>query len=157
MPWEISLPSDTIPHPIFAKAGSHPGHTSHLLISPDLSFAVIAFACGRNTNAGALASETERVLTPLMQKAVGEATLKTYAGIYKQKCDKKCDECGEVVIEVDAEMKITRMTDCERNDLFQKFDLNCRHEECFAKLWPTGRAGEFRYFPFVAILSEGEK
>ena len=145
MPWEISLPSDLVPHPLFAKAGSHPAHTSHLLISPYLSFAVIALACGSKTNAGLLASETERILTPLMQKAVGEAALKTYGGIYKQKCDKKCDECGEVVIEVDAQMKITRITDCEGNDLFQKFDRRCEKEECHAKLWPTGREGVFRW------------
>lgn len=144
MPWEISLPSDTVAHPLFAKAGGHPGHTSHLLISPDLSFAVIAFACGPNSNARALASETERILTPLMQKAVGEKALKTYAGIYKQKCEKKCDGCGEVIIEVDAEMKITSMTDCDRKNLFRKFDVRCEKEECFARLWPTGREGEFR-------------
>jgi hypothetical protein len=144
MPWEISLPSDTVAHPLFGKAGSHPGHKSQLLISPGLSFAVIAFACGPQTNAGELASETERILTPLLQKAVGEATLMVYAGIYKQECNKKCNGCGEVIIEVDAEMKITRLTDCDGDDLFGKFDVSCQKEECFAKLWPTGREGEFR-------------
>jgi len=144
MPWEISLPSDTVAHPLYGKAGLHPGHTSHLSISPGLAFAVIAFACGPNTNAGELASETERVLTPLFQKVVGEAALKAYAGIYKQKCKEKCDGCGEVVIEVDAEIKITKLTDCEGDDLFRKFDVRCRREECFAKLWSTGREGEFR-------------
>jgi hypothetical protein len=149
MPWEISLPSDLVVHPLYSKAGMHPGHTSHILISPDLSFAVIAFACGPNSDAGSLAFATERVLTPLFQKRLGEANIKDCAGIYKQKnCSRKCDDndgCGEIVIEVDAEMKITRFCDCEGNDLFPKFEKNCEKQECFAKLWTTGRGGEFRY------------
>jgi hypothetical protein len=145
MPWEISLPSDIIAHPLFSKAGSHPGHTSHLLISPDLSFAVIAFACGPGTNAGSLAFETERVITPLLQQVVGERAMKAYMGIYEQKCPTKCHGCGEIIVEVDAEMKITSAIDCDGKDLFQKFNVKCEKEECFAKLWPTGREGEFRY------------
>lgn len=149
MPWEISLPSDTVAHPLFGKGGSHPGHTSYILISPDLSFAVIALSCGRHSNAGQLASEAERVITPLMQKALGERTIQKYAGIYQIKCPtkkkKKCRDCGEIVLEVDAEMKITRIRDCDDNDGFEKFDEKCKTEECFAKLWPVGREGEFRY------------
>ena len=144
MPWEISLPSDLVPHPLFSKGGSHIGHTSHLLISPDLSFAVMALACGKQTNAGTLATETERVLTPLFQKSLGERTIKEYAGIYQLNCSKRCHDCGEIVVEVDAEIKITRMVDCEGIDLFKSFDVRCGREECFAKLWPTGRRGEFR-------------
>jgi hypothetical protein len=145
MPWEITLPSDIIAHPLFSKAGSHPGHTSHLLISPDLSFAVIAFACGPRTNAGTLAFEAERVVTPLMQQVVGERAIMAYAGIYQQDCPKKCSECGEIVVEVDAELRITRAMDCDGKDIFSKFDVKCETQECFAKLWTTGRQGEFRY------------
>jgi hypothetical protein len=145
MPWEISLPSDLVAHPLYSKAGMHPGHTSHILISPDLSFAVIALACGPNSDAGSLASETERLLTLLFQKQLGEASIKDYAGIYKQKCSKRCDGCGEIVIEVDAEIKVTRLCDCDGNDLFARFDRDCEKEECFAKLWTTGRDNEFRY------------
>ena len=146
MPWEISLPSDLVAHPLFSKAGAHPGHTSYLLISPDLSFAVIALSCGPKSDARELAFETERVMTPLMQKTLGERTIKTYAGIYQQQCPKKkCSGCGEIVLEVDAEMKITRMVDCDGKNLFRKFDATCKDEECFAKLWPVGREGEFRY------------
>ena len=144
MPWEISLPSDTIAHPLFAKAGSHPGHTSHFLISPALSFGVIAFACGPHTNAGELASEAERVITPLMQQVLGERTFETYAGIYNQKCPKKCNGCGELVVEVDDQIQITRAVDCDGKDIFRQFNVKCEKEECFAKLWPTGREGEFR-------------
>src|SRR5271169_306115 len=106
MPWEISLPPDTVAHPLFGKAGGHPGHTSYLLVSPDLSFAVIALACGPRSNAGELAYETERVITPLMQKVLGERALKKYAGIYLVKCPNKCRGCGEIVVEVGSEMKI---------------------------------------------------
>ena len=49
------------------------------------------------------------------------------------------------MVEVDAEMKITRMVDCDGKDLFRKLDAACKDEECFAKLWPVGREGEFRY------------
>src|SRR5579859_4616110 len=137
MPWEISFPSDLVVHPLYAKAGMHPGHTSHILISPDLSFAVIALACGPNSDAGSLASETERVLTPLFQKRLGEASIQDYAGIYTQNCSsEKCkDNCGEVVVEVDAEIKITKFCDCQGQDLFKKFDKKCEKQECFAKLW----------------------
>jgi len=146
MPWEISLPSDLVAHPLFSKAGSHPGHTSYLLVSPDLSFAVIALSCGPKSDARDLAFETERVMTPLMQKTQGERTIQMYAGIYQQPChEKKCPGCGEIVVEVDAEMKITRMVDCDGKDLFRKLDAACKDEECFAKLWPVGREGEFRY------------
>jgi len=146
MPWEISLPSDIVAHPLFSKAGSHPGHTSYLLISPDLQFAVIALACGPRPNAHALALETERLVTPLMQKVLGERTLEKYGGVYLQDCPgKRCRGCGEVVLEVDSEMKITRVRDCDGSDVFELFDLRCRNEECFAKLWPVGREGEFRY------------
>jgi hypothetical protein len=145
MPWEISLPSDIVAHPLFGKAGSHPGHTSYLLVSPHLSFAVIALACGPQSNAGNLAYTTERVMTHLMQQVLGERTIHKYAGIYLLKCAKKCRECGEIVVEVDSEMKITRMRDCDGNDLFERFDVKCKKEECFAKLWPVGREGEFRF------------
>ena len=150
MPWEISLPSDIVSHPLFAKAGSHPGHTSHLVISPDLSFAVIAFACGPRSNAGVLASETERVITPLMQQTLGERAIYAYAGIYQLLCPEKCLGCGEIVVEVDSEMQITRAVDCDGKDLFVKFDAACEREECFGKLWPTGREGEFRFGPQAA-------
>jgi hypothetical protein len=149
MPWEISLPSDLVAHPLYSKAGMHPGHTSYILISPHLSFAVIALACGPNSDAGSLAIETERLLTPLFQKRLGEATIRDYAGIYQQNCTKPCPGCGEMVIEVDAEMKITRLCDCEGEDVFSRFDKKCEKEECFAKLWSTGREGEFRYDPLL--------
>ena len=146
MPWEISLPSDKVAHPLFSKGGSHPGHTSHLLVSPDLSFAVIALACGPRSNAPELAFETERILNPLMQKALGKRTMQKYAGIYQQQCPKKkCSGCGEVVVEVDSEMTITWIRDCDGNDVFRKFHPKCKDEECFAKLWPAGREGEFRF------------
>jgi hypothetical protein len=154
MPWEISLPADTIAHPLFGKAGEHPGHTSYLLVSPDLSFAVIALACGPHSNAGELAYETERVITPLMQRVLGERTIKKYAGIYLMQCQKKCRGCGEIVVEVDFEMKITRIRDCDGNDGFRRFDQKCKNEECIAKLWPVGREGEFRY-TYVVRLSDG--
>jgi len=145
MPWEISLPSDTVAHPLVGKAGAHPGMTSYLLLSPDLNFAVIAFACGPSSDAVSLAFTTERIITPLVQQALGERTIKAYAGIYTQSCSEKCPGCGEIVVEVDYEMKITRMVDCSGMDIFSKFKLECRQEECVAKLWPTGREGEFRY------------
>jgi len=146
MPWEISLPSDIIAHPLFSKAGAHPGHTSYLLISPDLQFAMIALACGPRPNAHALALETERLVMPLMQQILGERTLEKYGGVYLQECPgKRCRGCGEIVLEVDSEMKITRARDCDGSDVFELFDLQCRKEECFAKLWPVGREGEFRY------------
>jgi len=148
MPWEISLPSDIVAHPLFGKAGAHPGHTSYLLVSPHLSFAVIAFACGPQSNAGDLAYTTERVITHLMQQVLGERTMHKYGGIYLLKCPKKCRECGEIVVEVDSEIKITRMRDCDGKDLFERFDVKCKKEECFAKLWPVGREGEFRFCSF---------
>ena len=152
MPWEISLPSDLVAHPLFSKAGSHPGHTSYLLVSPELSFAVIAFSCGLNSDARELAFEAERVMTPLMQKTLGERVIQMYAGIYQQQCPKKkCSGCGEIVVEVDSEMKITRMVDCDGKDLFRKFDTTCMSKECFAKLWPVGREGEFRYVKIVNL------
>ena len=49
-------------------------------------------------------------------------------------------------MEVDAEMKITRMRDCEGEDIFSKFDAKCEKGGCSAKLWPVGRQGEFRCF-----------
>jgi hypothetical protein len=159
MPWEISLPSDLIAHPLYAKAGAHPGHTSHLLISPDLNFAVIAFACGPSPNAHSLAHETERFVTPLLQKALGERTMEKYAGVYLQECGaNRCRGCGEIVLEVDSEMKITGMRDCNGGDMFETFDMRCKKEECFAKLWPVGRAGEFRSPPKPCVgLTVGGK
>jgi len=145
MPWEISLPSDTVAHPLFGKAGAHPGMTSYLLLSPDLSFAVLAFASGPHSSANSLAFETERLITPLFQQALGERTIKAYAGIYTQSCPQRCSGCGEVVVEVDNEMKITRMVDCAGKDMFVKFEPKCQQEECMAKLWPVGREGEFRF------------
>jgi hypothetical protein len=148
MPWEISLPSDLIAHPLYAKAGRHPGHTSHLLISPDLNLAVIALACGPLPDAHSLAIETERLVTPLLQKTLGERTMEKYAGVYLQECgNKRCRGCGEIVLEVDSEMKITQVKDCHSGDMFETFDERCKKEECFAKLWPVGRTGEFRYAP----------
>jgi len=119
--------------------------TSYLVVSPDLSFAVIAFACGPQSNAGSLAFETVRLVTPLLQQALGERTIEAYAGIYKQDCPQKCSDCGEIVVEVDNEMKITRMVDCNGKDMFDRFEPRCSQEECMAKLWPVGREGEFRY------------
>lgn len=145
MPWEISLSSDTVAHPLFCKAGAHPGMTSYLLLSPSLSFAVIAFASGPHPNANSLAFETERLITPLLQQALGERTIKAYAGIYTQQCPQRCSGCGEVVVEVDNEMKITRMVDCSGKDMFVNFEPKCTQQECMAKLWPVGREGEFRY------------
>ena len=145
MPWEITLPSYTVTHPLFGKAGVHPGMTSYLLVSPELSFAVLAFACGPGSSASSLAFETVRVIAPLMQQALGERTLKDYAGIYTQHCPQRCSGCGEIVVEVDNEMKITRMVDCNGKDMFSKFDPRCQQEECMAKLWSVGREGEFRY------------
>jgi len=147
MPWEISLPSDTVAHPLYTKSGGLPGHTSLLLISPHLSYAVIAFACGPATNAPSLAFETERVITPLMQQVVGERVLEEYGGIYKSNCSRtECDKgCGEIIIEVSSEMKITQFTDCDGNDIFGLFKPECIKKECFAKLWPAGREGEFRF------------
>ena len=72
MPWEIYLPSNKVAHPLYTKSGGLPGHTSQLVVSPDLSFAIIAFACGARPDARALASETERVITPLMQEVLQE-------------------------------------------------------------------------------------
>jgi hypothetical protein len=144
MPWEIMLASDTITHTLYTKSGDLPGHSSNLLVSPDLSFAVIAFSCGKESKAGDLALETERVISPFMQQALGKKTIEAYAGIYQLNCSKKCNGCGEIVIEIDMEMKITRMVDCDGTDIFTKFDAKCKKQECFAKLWPTGRAGEFR-------------
>ena len=144
MPWEIYLASDVVPHTLYTKSGGLPGHTSQLLISPDLSFAIIAFACGLLPNAGLLASETERIITPVMQRALGKRVIDAYAGIYKQNCQKRCHGCGEIVVEVDSEVKLTRMVDCDGHDIFGKFDERCKRQGCFAKLWPAGPEGEFR-------------
>lgn len=145
MPWEISLPSDTIPHPLYSKAGSHPGHTSELVLSPDLSFGIVALACGADTNAGLLAFETERIVTPLLQYVVGEASLRMYAGIYRMQCPHDEPDKGEVVIEAASQIKITRLRDCDGRDGFARIDHRCESTECFAKLWDTGREGEFRF------------
>src|SRR5271156_2853493 len=114
MPWEITLPSDEIAQPLFAKAGSHPGHTSELIVSPHLAFAVIAFACGPRSNARQLAFEAERVITPVLQQALGERGMEEYVGIYRLNCssEKRCNDCGEISVEVDSEIKITRFIDC---------------------------------------------
>jgi len=153
MPWEITLPTDEIAQPLYAKAGSHPGHTSELIVSPHLAFAVIAFACGPHPNARSLAFEAERVITPVLQQALGERGMEEYVGIYRLNCsDKRCNGCGEISVEVDSEIKITRFIDCEGNDGFKKFDAKCDTEECIAKLWPVGRHGEFR----AKILSREE-
>lgn len=82
-----------------------------------------------------------------MQKVLGERTIAKYGGVYLMECGgkKRCRGCGEIVLEVDSEMKITQMKDCDGNDVFKLFDLRCWKEECFAKLWPVGREGEFRY------------
>jgi hypothetical protein len=146
MPWEISLSSDKVAHTLYTKSGGLPGHTSQLVVSPDLSFAIVAFACGAHPDARALASETESVITPLIQKALREKTREEYAGVYKQNCTKKCSGCGEIVVEVDSEMKITRMRDCEGEDILSRFGASCKKEECLVKLWPAGREGEFRCF-----------
>jgi len=145
MPWEISLPSDTVTHPLYSKAGMHPGHTSHLLLSPELSFGVIALACGPATNAGALAFATERILTPLFLQTLGEANMRMYAGIYRMDCPHNESGKGEVIIEVDSQIKITRLRDCDGQPIFSKIDTRCEDGECFAKLWTTGREGEFRF------------
>jgi len=145
MPWEIFLASDTIAHTLYSKAGNLPGHSSQLIVSPNLSFGVIAFTCGAASTAMSLAMEAEKVITPLMQQVLGDRVLEAYAGIYQQKCFKRRPGNGEIVIEVDIDVMITRMVDCDGNDLFKMFDGRCWNEECFAKLWPVGRAGEFRF------------
>ena len=146
MPWEILLASDTVPHSLYTKGGYLPGHASELLISPNLLFGVVAFTCGAPITAPFLAMEAEKVITPLIQQTLGERTIEAYAGIYQQKCFKRRPGNGEIVVEVDADITITRMVDCDGNDMFKLFNVRCWNEECFARLWPVGRPGEFRSF-----------
>jgi hypothetical protein len=142
MPWEISLPSESVAHQLYSKAGAHRGHTSHLLLSPELSFAVIAFACGPSSNADALSLETERIVRPLLLQTLGEANMRSYAGIYRLPCEEQ--DNGEVIVEVDSQITITSLRDCAGKDIFQKIDSRCTNHACYAKLWPVGREGEFR-------------